>query len=456
MQLRLSTKGCQALRALTLGLLIAAAQLPATPFAHAQQVETLRMELGDTKIMKIDFDLTDVVIGNEQVASVTILSPESLVITPLAAGETKIVLLDATGAKKIAMSLMVMDDFSQLQAIIDEVVAPGSVEVRNVNGRVLVSGSVQDQASAGRIMDIASSYSEGAVIDAIKVADPRQVMLKVNILELSRNGGKELGINTFRNPAVSGSVLGAPFGQISQNLTINSNGNTYSIDFLLQALETRGLARRLANPTLVSSNGSTASFLVGGEVPVVITESSSVTGGPTVSDQSTTYREYGVKLAFTPNVMPDQSIRLRIMPEVSEVDWTKTVNGNPAFVSRKVDTNIELKSGESFAIAGLLQSNSLRNVRQFPWIANVPILGTLFRSSAYQNNQTELVILVTPYLVNGASKENLDANPLSQGSEPNDAEAFVFGAIEDREQLVRAFKNGFGVSGAYGHILPSP
>jgi pilus assembly protein CpaC len=447
MQLRPSTKGRQALRALTLGLLIAAAQLPAAPFAHAQQVETLRMELGDTKIMKIDFDLTDVVIGNEQVASVTILSPESLVITPLAAGETKIVLLDATGAEKIAMSLMVMDDFSQLQAIIDEVVAPGSVEVRNVNGRVLVSGSVQDQASAGRIMDIASSYSEGAVIDAIKVADPRQVMLKVNILELSRNGGKELGINTFRNPAVSGSGLGAPFGQISQNLTINSNGNAYSIDFLLQALETRGLARRLANPTLVSANGSTASFVVGGEVPVVTSQDGEAT---------TAYREYGVKLAFTPNVMPDQSIRLQIMPEVSEVDWSKTVSENPAFISRKVDTNIELKSGESFAIAGLLQSNSLRNVRQFPWIANVPILGTLFRSSAYQNNQTELVILVTPYLVNGASKENLDANPLSQGSEPNDAEAFVFGAIEDREQLVRAFKNGFGVSGAYGHILPSP
>ena len=187
--------------------------------------------------------------------------------------------------------------------------------------------------------------------------------------------------------------------------------------------------------------------MVGGEVPVVTSQDGEAT---------TTYREYGVKLAFTPNVMPDQSIRLQIMPEVSEVDWSKTVSENPAFISRKVDTNIELKSGESFAIAGLLQSNSLRNVRQFPWIANVPILGTLFRSSAYQNNRTELVILVTPYLVNGASKENLDANPLSQGSEPNDAEAFVFGAIEDREQLVRAFKNGFGVSGAYGHILPSP
>jgi pilus assembly protein CpaC len=170
---------------------------------------------------------------------------------------------------------------------------------------------------------------------------------------------------------------------------------------------------------------------------------------------TTLYREYGVKLAFTPHVLANQTIRMQISPEVSEVDWSRRVNDNPAFVSRKVDTTIELKSGSSFAIAGLLQRDSVRSVRQYPWMGDIPILGALFRSSAYQNNQTELVVVVTPYLVNDASPQNIDGDPTTKSGAPSDLDTFVLGAVDSDKEMVRRFKSGFGVTGPYGHILPT-
>lgn len=416
--------------------------------APSAAVEVLRLSMGDAQVIDVDFDLADVIVGSEAVANVALLSSRSLVVTPVAAGTTRVLLRDAAGATKRTLSVIVSESYSQLQAIIGELMPGGAVEVRNVNGRAMVTGVVQDQAEADRILDIARSYSQGDVINALKISDPRQIMLKVNILELSRSGSKELGINIFSNPQGMDGSNGTPFGVIERNINLSINGNSANVDLLLQALETKGLARRLANPTLVSVSGSTASFVVGGEVPIVTTDAD---GNPV-----TDYREYGVKLAFTPQVLPNRTIRLTILPEVSEVDWTRRVNDNPAFVSRKVETTIELNSGSSFAIAGLLQRDSVRSARQFPWLGEVPILGALFRSSAYQNNQTELVVVVTPILVNGSSPENMRGDPTLQAGVPNDAEAFILGTIETDGEMTRRFQSGFGVTGPYGHMLPAP
>lgn len=427
-----------------LALVLLAATTPSGT-ATAQEVKVLRLAMGETEVIDVPFGLADVIVADQKVASITLLSAQSLLVTPLAAGSTQVMLRDAEGTARLTLSVAVREDFAQLQNILDEVSPRANIEVRNVNGRALVAGIVGDEAEASRILDIARSYSDGDVIDALKVADPRQIMLKVNILELSRSGGKELGINTFRDPQGMEGTNGDPFGTISRNLRLSANGKPYSVDLLLQALETKGIARRLANPTLVAVNGSTASFVVGGEVPITTA---------TEDGESTTYREYGVKLAFTPQVLDGRVIRLQIMPEVSEVDWSRRVNDNPAFISRKVDTTIELQSGESFAIAGLLQSDSVRSVRQYPWMGNVPILGALFRSSAYQKNQTELVVVVTPYLVNGDSPENIDGDPTLQAGDPDDAETFLLGAVEDNDEVKSRFLGGFGVTGPYGHILP--
>lgn len=413
---------------------------------RAQAVELLRISMGDARVIETDFDLADVIVGTDTIATVALLSSRSLVITPVGPGTTRVFLRDANGAQRRTLSIIVTETFSQLQTIIDDVVPGRTVRVRNVNGRALVEGYVRDDAEAAQVLEIASSYSNGEVINALKVSDPRQVMLKVNILELSRNGGKELGINLFRNPEGMTGITGAPFGVVAKTVDFAVDDRRYSVDFLLQALETKGMARRLANPTLVSVNGATASFVVGGEVPITTSDGE---GGT-----STTYREYGVKLAFTPNLLPDRTIRLTILPEVSEVDWTRRVNDNPAFVSRKVETTIELASGKSFAIAGLLQSDSVRSARQYPWMGDVPILGALFRSTAYQKNETELVVIVTPYLVNDASMENIVGDPTVQSQDPNDAETFLMGNVESKEEMLRRFKSGFGINGTFGHIMP--
>lgn len=436
-----------AARALALCSLIALTGPILAGPAHAETpvTQVLDLALGDAQVIDTDFDLADVVVGRDTVASVVVLSSRSLVITPLAAGATEVILRDASGQERQRLSVIVSETFAQLQAILDETVPGGTVHVRNVNGRALVSGSVATEADAAQVLDIAKSYSQGDVIDALKVADPRQVMLKVNILELSRTAGKELGINTFDNPQGMESVNGTPYGVISQTLRLAPSAGT-SVDLLLQALENKGMARRLANPTLVTVNGAMASFVVGGEVPIV---TSTPDKGPT-----TTYREYGVKLAFTPQILPEGAIRMTILPEVSEVDWTRRVNDNPAFVSRKVETTLELTSGKSFAIAGLLQKDSVRSARQFPWMGDVPILGALFRSSAYQKNETELVVIVTPYLVNGASPEAVMGDPTAQTQDPSDAATFLLGAVEDTAEMTRRFQSGFGVTGPFGHILP--
>lgn len=414
--------------------------------AQAQPVELLRIAMGDARVIETDFDLADVIVGADTIATVAMLSSRSFVVTPMGPGTTRVILRDSDGAQRRTMTIVVTETFSQLQNILNEVLPEAGVQVRNVNGRAYVAGIVRDEAEAARAIEIASSYSEGEVINALKVSDPRQVMLKVNILELSRNGGKELGINLFRNPQGMEGANGLPFGVVSETVGFTSGGSRYSVDVLVQALENKGMARRLANPTLVSVNGSTASFVVGGEVPITTSDGE---GGT-----STTYREYGVKLAFTPQVLPDRTIRLTIMPEVSEVDWTRRVNDNPAFVSRKVETTIELKSGNAFAIAGLLQSDSVRSARQYPWLGDVPILGALFRSSAYQKNETELVVIVTPHLVNDASAENIEGDPTLQSSDPSDAAAFLLGVVDSTDEMTRRFKSGFGVTGSFGHILP--
>ncbi len=415
--------------------------------ANAQPVEVISLSIGDAHVVETNFDLSDVIIGNNEVANMALLSARSIAITPLSAGSTKVLLRDVDGRQRRVLSVIVQENFDPLQRIIDDLQPGSNVRVQSVNGRLVLSGTVRDEAEAAQIRNVAESYSEGDVIDALKITDPRQVMLKVNILELSRNGGKELGINTFPNPQGMDGTNGAPFGVITDTIDFNFNNRDYTINILLQALENKGLARRLANPTLVSINGSTASFVVGGEVPIVSTDADGKT--------TTSYREYGVKLAFTPQILPNRTVRIAIEPEVSEVDWTRRVNDNPAFVSRKVNTTIELVSGRSFAIAGLLQSDSVRSARQYPWLGDVPILGALFRSTAYQQNQTELVVLVTPYLVNNASEQNIMGDPTLQSGDVSDAEVFLLGAMDSADEMTRRFKSGFGVTGTFGHILPN-
>lgn len=447
-------------------VLVCALTLPAVApqFVHAQEraiflgtggpVVPVEIRPGFTLTLSTNVPFTDIVVGNSQVADVFPLSDRSVYVQGNNPGTTNISYYDANKKLLGTTILKVRTDFSELQQAIDGAVPSARVDVENLNGRIRISGVVKDNVDRDRILEIAQQYSENPVVNAMRVVDPQQVQLDVRILEVSRNFGRELGVNlTGTNAGVTrmrtGNATSAPvvpFGSFVGNL-LEIAGT--EIDIVINTLEDKGLARRLANPTLVTTSGIEANFVVGGEVPIIEAEADD--DGNVAAE--TGYREYGVRLNFRPVVMDNNQISLRIRPEVSDIDTSVIVNGNPAFISRKADTTVTLRDGQSFAIAGLLQVNNERNIQAVPWISQVPILGTLFRSTAFQKNETDLVILVTPRLVQPGTPNRPLVSPLDQTRSSNDVELFLMGMLEVNKDMIRGYRNGEGIIGPYGHII---
>jgi pilus assembly protein CpaC len=315
----------------------------------------------------------------------------------------------------------------------------------------------------------------------MSVAHSQQVLLKVRFLEASREAGRQLGVNWFGNNAAgtrgvttgqggltstgpnaagipvfqtAGTLAGSasqPFGVVLASVV---NGGT-NVDVMVTALETKGLVRRLAEPNLMALSGDTARFLAGGEFPVPIAATSAnglVT--PTIE-----FKPFGVRLSFTPIVLSNGIINLRISPEVSELDFANavTISGTtvPSLIKRDAVTTVELRDGQSFAIAGLLQSESTRNRSQIPWLGSVPVLGALFSSASYQKSDTDLVIIVTPNLVQPAAPGQRLASPLNQRLPSNDVDFFVNGQMDVKKDYSDYVTNGGKVEGPYGHLIPS-
>jgi pilus assembly protein CpaC len=229
--------------------------------------------------------------------------------------------------------------------------------------------------------------------------------------------------------------------------------NGVRIDTLVTALETKALLRRLAEPNLVALSGDVATFEAGGQIPVPI----AVTSGIGVATPTIEFKDFGVLLKFRPTVLNNDIINLSINPEVSELDFTNAVQISgttiPALTRRTATTTVELRDGQSFAIAGLLQADNLRNISQVPWLGSVPVLGTLFRSSSFQKQETDLVIIVTPHLVQPAPPGARLATPLDSTVPSNDADFFLFGNMELRKQFNEYVTSGGDVHGPYGDMI---
>jgi pilus assembly protein CpaC len=214
------------------------------------------------------------------------------------------------------------------------------------------------------------------------------------------------------------------------------------------------MVRRLAEPDLVALSGDTASFLAGGEFPVPTVQPGSSGGVPVIS---TTYKPFGVELSFTPTVLANGIINLRLVPSVSELDFANAIQVTgfliPSLIKREARTTIELRDGQSFAIAGLLQAKNVGNLSQLPWLGSVPILGSLFRSTGYQQNETDLVIIVTPHLVQPAAPGQQLASPLDARLPGNDVDVFLNGQFERKKQFTDYVTSGGDVQGPYGHMI---
>ena len=233
---------------------------------------------------------------------------------------------------------------------------------------------------------------------------------------------------------------------------INTHG--LQIDALISALEEKGLVKTLAEPDLVALSGETAKFLAGGEIAVPVVQPGSGGGTPTVTIE---WKNYGVGLAFTPTVLNKGIINLRLDPSVSELDTAHAilVNGSliPGIIDREVHTSVELRDGQSFAIAGLLQAQSNNDISQIPWLGNVPVLGALFRSTSYQKQETDLVVIVSPHLVRPVRPGQHLATPFDTTLPANDIDLFLMGDTERQKRYTDYVASGEGLTGPYGHIL---
>jgi pilus assembly protein CpaC len=404
------------------------------------------------------------------------MTDRSLYIIGKGVGTTSINLFSQDKRSLGVVEVEVGMDVDDMAVAIRQVAPRARISVGTVNGRVRLAGRVKDGATLAKILDVVQQYGTEPPINAVEVEDSQQVTLEVRVLEVSRNAGRELGVGWFtqngesvRNGATSpgattsllGSAVGlggafatgnAPFATLIANV-IDSGIN---VDVIVRALEDKKLARSLAEPNLTTLSGETATFLAGGEVPIPV-------NGGNNGEITIEFKEFGVKLAFTPIVLQDSLIHLTLEPEVSQLDPTTSVStasvgglggiSVPGFITRRAHTVVELRDGQSFAIAGLLQSTNRKLQSQVPWIGQVPIIGALFRSSSFIKNETDLVIIVTPRLVRPAGPGQQVASPLDKTRPTNDPEFFILGQLEVSKNMIRRYEQGQGVIGPYGHML---
>jgi pilus assembly protein CpaC len=447
----------------------------APPCSYAEEKISVDRYLGravisvnKSKNISLKILFKEVIVGASDIADVIPVQNNTLYILGKKIGTTNITVY---GSEKKVIGILDVEIQPDLNFIKSRVLTAISntknIRLSSANGSLIVSGSVPDRATADRVVAIIVPFtknkSKSDVINALRVLDPQQVSLDVRIVEIQRNAAKSIGIRlSYSKGATSSEVgrlnsvpgfispatttllgSGTPFGVLTTSI-----GNS-GISGIINALESKGSLRQLAKPNLVALSGSKASFLVGGEFPI---PTSSNNAGTQI-----TYKRFGIMLDFIPTIYDNGLIGLKLTPEVSDLDYQNAITSGgytiPAISARRADTEIILKSGQSFAIAGLLSQSNNRNIDQVPWLGTVPVLGALFRSPAYQKKETELVIIVTANLVQPATPRDKLKVPTDNTLAANDIDFFLNGKME----LLKSYKNYVerapGVKGPYGHII---
>ncbi len=438
---------------LPVGDAVAQGKTKVVNISNVERVGTLTVSINKSETIKFDKAVSDVVVGSSKIVDVIPMTNQVVYVLGKEIGATNMSLYDEEKQLIAVVDILVSYDIANLQAKLREVLPREWVTVRNLNGKVYLGGEVSGAPAAAQALAIAEQFAPGSVTNGIKVRAPQQVMLEVRFVEATRSAGRELGINvtavTKNLNVTTGLNLATgstPFGRVLTNLLgVGQN----RIDVLINALEQKGTIRTLAEPNLVALSGDKASFLAGGEFPF-----------PVAQDNNTItieFKKFGVGLEFTPTVLNDGQINLKIEPEVSQLDTTRTLRLQtieiPTLVVRRASTTIELRDGQSFAIAGLLQANNTKTLSQLPWVGDVPVLGSLFRSASYQKNETDLVIIVTPRLVKPVTAPGKLATPLDGRRPTNDLDYFLLGKSETpREEVERWRLPGIDV-GTDGHIV---
>ena len=432
----------------TLAIGLGTVAAPAPAFAQASRnyrpSQEVQLSVGEGQLIRLPRNVADVWTSNPGVADVHITNAKQLNLFGKEFGSATVIATASDGSVVYGANVRVSQNLPSINEVMRAAMPEANIRVQTVGQTALLLGTVSSPEDAALAGDLAMSelnpgvdFSKpGAmckicVVNRLKTATPLQVNLKVRIAEVNRSLLKQVGVNLFSNDSTNGFQFsvnrgdisgsagsgGLAIGNLPGGTTLGAAGKLFGLDLIgaLDLAENDGLVTTLAEPNLTALSGETASFLAGGEFPIPISQS--------LGSISIEYKQYGVGLAFTPVVLADGRISMRVRPEVSELSNEGAVRLNdftvPALTTRRAETTVELGSGQSFMIAGLLRNRNTNNVDKAPFLGDLPILGALFRSTSFRRDETELVIIVTPYLVRPVSGKLTD--PTQGYRAPSDA-----------------------------------
>ena len=461
------------------------AQDPATGTVEQRDIQKLELTSGKSKVLDLPVAIKRASLANPEVADTVVLSPTQLYLTGKTTGVTNLTLWNESG-KMIGMyDIVIAPDLSRLKENLHKTLSEEQgILVTSSHDHITLSGTASSANNLSRALSIAEAYAPKKVINSMQIGGVQQVMLEVRVAEMNRELIKRLGINfnvigpnefgvsllgglttltAFTNPGVGGGAATVTTA-VSQAIQGVFGFDTGSLSWtgFIDALKEQNLVKVLAKPTLVALNGQEAAFLAGGEFPIPVPQAFGL-----VTIQ---FKKFGVGLVFTPNIMNSKHISLNVAPEVSELDFTNALTTQgfkiPAISTRRATTTIELADGQSFAIGGLMRDNVRESVRKVPFLGEIPILGALFRSSSFQKNESELLIIVTPHLVKPLDM-TAQTLPTDYYVEPNDFEFYFMGFPEKggfggkvglrspaAEELSNRVTKLSAMEGQVGHIVP--
>ena len=420
-----------------LSILLASAVLAAFTITGAQAqvaedqggAHTIMVPKDKSAAFRLDYPASEIVVAQPETLQLVATTDRSFYVRGKQLGVTNILIYDAQHRLAQVVDVRVGYDVESLQADLNAALPGEKVTAANFAGGILLTGDISTSSAAARAEEIAERYAPKQVQSDLTVQAAQQVEVEVRVLEASRSAVKDMGLDINVSNGnngfafQSGSGLASGLNPQASIGVVHATAGPWTIDAALNALEAKGAIRTLARPNLIAMSGQEANFLAGGEFPYPVPNGQ--------NGVSIDFRQFGVKLNFTPVVEDNGEIQLKVTPEVSQLDAADGIRIQgfqvPALTIRRASTQVELRDGESFAIAGLFQRDYHNTINQVPGASNLPILGALFRSSAWQRNESELVIIVTPHLTTPAKRIEDLPNPLRETGETSPTEVFLEG-----------------------------
>lgn len=416
----------------------------------------LSLTLTKAVMLSLPTDVADVMIADPTIAEVVVKTPRTAYLIGLKSGDTNAFFSDAAGNRVLTLDIRVDKDLSALRRMLRETLPDVEITVRSANDNIVLSGTVPSTEIAEKARQLARRFvaDDSGIVSLLKVARPEQVLIQVRVTEMRRSVARKLGVSLSGSDGNSSILFGAQSAaglvadRFGQAVIAGAVGGFRNLQAMIEALETDGYVKTLAEPNLTALSGEAASFLAGGEFPIPV-------GRDDQGRITLQYKQFGVGLKFTPVVLDGGNISLRIATEVSALssEGALELDGMsvPALTVRRADTAVEIPSGGSLVLGGLLRSDATTQLKGLPGIGNLPIIGQLFRSNDFQHDESELVVIAVPYLVRAVRPTSL-SEPTTGFQASSDLEHYFLGKLYERYP---GALNGFAAPapGSFGYIM---